>query len=79
MTDETVEGQLVEAEVVDEGNGQAELIDALIGTTDPIRGRITLMGDDITRASVRHRREAGIGFVPQDRQADENDQSNDRQ
>ncbi len=53
-----------------EGNGQAELIEALIGTTEPVRGRIRLMGDDITKASVRHRREAGIGFVPQDRHAE---------
>ncbi|MCB0968549.1 MAG: ABC transporter ATP-binding protein [Ilumatobacter sp.] len=53
-----------------EGNGQTELIEALIGTRDPIRGHITLMGDDITKASVRHRREAGIGFVPQDRHAE---------
>jgi ABC-type uncharacterized transport system ATPase subunit len=50
-----------------EGNGQAELIDAVIGTADHARGRIVLMGDDITKASVRHRREAGVGFVPQDR------------
>lgn len=53
-----------------EGNGQSELIDAIIGITEPNRGRVTLMGQDITRASVRHRREAGIGFVPQDRTAD---------
>jgi simple sugar transport system ATP-binding protein len=53
-----------------EGNGQSELIDAIIGTTDPAAGRVMLMGDDITRWSVRHRREAGIGFVPQDRNAD---------
>jgi ABC-type uncharacterized transport system ATPase subunit len=53
-----------------EGNGQAELIDAIIGVTTPSAGRITMMGEDITRASVRHRRESGIGFVPQDRTTD---------
>ena len=53
-----------------EGNGQSELIDAIIGITEPTAGRITVLGEDITRASVRHRREAGIGFVPQDRTAD---------
>src|SRR5690606_38372246 len=53
-----------------EGNGQAELIDAIIGITEPAAGRITMMGEDISRASVRHRRESGIGFVPQDRTAD---------
>ena len=53
-----------------EGNGQSELIDAIISITDPAKGRITVLGEDITRASVRHRREAGIGFVPQDRTTD---------
>ena len=53
-----------------EGNGQSELIEAIIGVTDPATGRISLMGEDITGASVRHRREAGIGFVPQDRHQD---------
>jgi general nucleoside transport system ATP-binding protein len=53
-----------------EGNGQSELIDALIGITEPATGRITILGEDISRASVRHRREAGIGFVPQDRTSD---------
>ena len=53
-----------------EGNGQAELIGAIIGTEQPMTGEISLMGDDITRWSVRRRREAGIGYVPQDRQAE---------
>ncbi len=53
-----------------EGNGQSELIDAIIGTTDPTFGRVALEGTDITHTSVRHRREAGVGFVPQDRQAE---------
>jgi len=53
-----------------EGNGQAELIAAIIGTEPPAAGSITLMGDDITRTSVRRRREAGIAFIPQDRHAD---------
>lgn len=53
-----------------EGNGQSELIDAIIGTQELAAGHIRLMGDDITTSSVRHRREAGIAFVPQDRQTD---------
>jgi simple sugar transport system ATP-binding protein len=53
-----------------EGNGQTELIDAIMGTRSMSAGQITLMGDDITAASVRHRREAGVAFVPQDRQAE---------
>ncbi|MGH8928586.1 MAG: ABC transporter ATP-binding protein [Acidimicrobiia bacterium] len=51
-----------------EGNGQAELVDAVIGTRPLAAGTISLMGEDISRASVRHRRELGIGYIPQDRQ-----------
>jgi simple sugar transport system ATP-binding protein len=50
-----------------EGNGQSELIGAIIGTEHPMTGTITLIGQDITRWPVRKRREAGIGYVPQDR------------
>jgi simple sugar transport system ATP-binding protein len=50
-----------------EGNGQAELIGAVIGTEEIEAGRIVLLGDDITRWPVRKRREAGIAYVPQDR------------
>ncbi len=53
-----------------EGNGQTELIDAIIGTEPMTAGHIMLMGENITSASVRHRRDAGIGFVPQDRQSE---------
>jgi ABC-type uncharacterized transport system ATPase subunit len=51
-----------------EGNGQAELVDAIIGTRQVASGSIEMLGDDITRTSVRHRRERGIGYIPQDRQ-----------
>ncbi len=51
-----------------EGNGQAELVDAIIGTRQIAHGSITILGADITRSSVRHRREHGLGYIPQDRQ-----------
>ncbi|GLZ39246.1 ABC transporter ATP-binding protein [Actinokineospora sp. NBRC 105648] len=50
-----------------EGNGQAELVEALMGIRVPTAGKITLADRDITRASTRHRREAGMGYVPEDR------------
>ncbi|NCG24708.1 MAG: ATP-binding cassette domain-containing protein [Actinobacteria bacterium] len=50
-----------------EGNGQSELVNAVVGTDRVHAGTISLLGNDITHASVRHRREAGIGYVPQDR------------
>ena len=51
-----------------EGNGQTELVDAIIGTRPLASGSIEMLGDDITHTSVRHRRENGIGYIPQDRQ-----------
>jgi simple sugar transport system ATP-binding protein len=51
-----------------EGNGQSELVDAIIGTRHLASGSIEMLGEDITRSSVRHRRENGIGYIPQDRQ-----------
>ena len=53
-----------------EGNGQAELVNAIIGIEDPDAGTVTLLGHAITRQSVRHRREMGLGYVPQDRHRD---------
>ncbi len=53
-----------------EGNGQAELVNAIIGLDDPDQGTITLLGREITHFSVRSRREMGLGYVPQDRHRD---------
>ena len=50
-----------------EGNGQSELVDAIIGVADMSAGTIELGGHDISDWSVRKRREGGIGYVPQDR------------
>ena len=49
------------------GNGQAELVEGLIGVHLPAAGRITLGGDDITHLSTRGRHEAGIAYIPEDR------------
>ena len=51
-----------------EGNGQAELVDAIMGIRPLVSGAVYLDGTDITRSSTLHRREAGIGFIPEDRQ-----------
>ncbi|MEU4080304.1 heme ABC transporter ATP-binding protein [Streptomyces venezuelae] len=50
-----------------EGNGQTELIETLMGMSTPDSGVITLDGVDISRVSVRKRREGGIGYIPEDR------------
>ncbi|MFE6064917.1 ABC transporter ATP-binding protein [Streptomyces sp. NPDC056525] len=50
-----------------EGNGQTELIETLMGMATPDSGVITLDGVDISKVSVRKRREGGIGYIPEDR------------
>ncbi|MFF5446099.1 ABC transporter ATP-binding protein [Streptomyces sp. NPDC012888] len=50
-----------------EGNGQTELIEALMGMNTPDAGVIMLDGTDITKAPVRKRRVDGIGYIPEDR------------
>jgi general nucleoside transport system ATP-binding protein len=51
-----------------EGNGQAELVEAIMGMRPVSGGRVRLSGEDVTTWSTRRRREAGCGFVPEDRQ-----------
>ena len=50
-----------------EGNGQAELIEAITGLRAAASGRITLGGTDITRATPLERLRAGLAHVPADR------------
>ncbi|MET7638109.1 ABC transporter ATP-binding protein [Streptomyces sp. NPDC005438] len=50
-----------------EGNGQAELVEAVMGMRDPDGGTVLLDGEDISHASTRHRRESGLGYIPEDR------------
>ena len=49
-----------------EGNGQAELVEALLGIRAST-GRVVLAGRDLTGVSTRERRRAGIGYIPEDR------------
>ncbi|TMR98037.1 ABC transporter ATP-binding protein [Nonomuraea basaltis] len=49
-----------------EGNGQSELIEAIMGIR-PAHGRIALGGRDISDWSTLRRRESGIGYIPEDR------------
>ncbi len=49
------------------GNGQTELIEAIVGLRTPEAGSITLKGTDITRANARFSIEAGVSHVPEDR------------
>ena len=50
-----------------EGNGQTELVEAVMGMRPIASGRIRMGDQDITSLSTLARREAGIGYVPEDR------------
>ncbi|MGY1772249.1 ABC transporter ATP-binding protein [Blastococcus sp. SYSU D00813] len=50
-----------------EGNGQAELVEAIMGLRPLAAGTLTLGADDVGAWSTRARREAGIGLIPEDR------------
>ncbi|MDD1063123.1 ABC transporter ATP-binding protein [Streptomyces cocklensis] len=50
-----------------EGNGQAELVEAVMGMRTLNAGVLTLDGRDISRVPTRARREDGIGYIPEDR------------
>jgi simple sugar transport system ATP-binding protein len=49
------------------GNGQSELVQALVGVLPVETGTIELLGRDVTAESTHVRREMGIGYVPEDR------------
>jgi simple sugar transport system ATP-binding protein len=51
-----------------DGNGQSELIDAITGLRSPDRGTVRFLDDDVTDDSRRRRIEAGMAYIPEDRQ-----------
>jgi len=50
-----------------EGNGQTELIAAIMGMVTADEGTVTLGATDVTTWPTRRRREAGLGYIPEDR------------
>ena len=50
-----------------EGNGQAELVEAILGLRE-YTGSISFNGAVIDHLSVAHRHDIGIGYIPEDRQ-----------
>lgn len=50
-----------------EGNGQTELIEALVGIRRSDSGTILLGDEAITDWPTRRRREGGVGYIPEDR------------
>ena len=60
------EGQILGIAGID-GNGQSELVEAIVGTLKQQQGTITMNGKDISNALVLARQEAGISHVSEDR------------
>ncbi|GAB2981131.1 ABC transporter ATP-binding protein [Saccharothrix stipae] len=50
-----------------EGNGQTELVETIMGMRRAHHGRVLLGDRDLTRLGTLARREAGIGYIPEDR------------
>jgi simple sugar transport system ATP-binding protein len=50
-----------------EGNGQRELVEALMGMRAKAGGTVEILGRDVTNASPRQIIELGVGHVPEDR------------
>ena len=51
-----------------EGNGQNELVEAIVGLRPARSGKVLLEGKDITRRPTRDRLRRGVGLIPADRQ-----------
>jgi ABC-type uncharacterized transport system ATPase subunit len=60
-------GEIVGIAGID-GNGQTELVDAIVGLRSVESGRIELIGRNVTDQSARAHYNQGIGHIPQDRQ-----------
>jgi len=49
------------------GNGQAELVETIMGMRKAAAGSVSLAGQNMSSWGTRERREAGIGYIPEDR------------
>ncbi len=53
-----------------EGNGQSELIELIMGLLNPSSGTVEVLGLNATTSLTRDIRNAGVAYIPQDRQRD---------
>jgi general nucleoside transport system ATP-binding protein len=59
-------GEIVGLAGID-GNGQTELVEAIVGLRHPSAGRVLVAGKEVTRRGPRHLIEVGVGHIPEDR------------
>jgi len=65
-TFEIREGEILSLAGVN-GNGQTEVVEALMGLRRPQSGSVTLSGEDVTGVTTREILARGVAFVPEDR------------
>jgi general nucleoside transport system ATP-binding protein len=53
-----------------QGNGQTELVEAMVGLAERVTGSVSLDGVELVGKSVRGILDQGVGFVPEDRTED---------
>lgn len=53
-----------------QGNGQTELVEAIMGLRQIVAGSVSLQGRSLTGRSTKEILRAGVGYVPEDRSAD---------
>jgi simple sugar transport system ATP-binding protein len=53
-----------------QGNGQTELVEALVGLQDDVTGSVRLDGHELVGRPIKEILDAGVGFVPEDRSHD---------
>jgi ABC-type uncharacterized transport systems, ATPase components len=51
------------------GNGQTELVNALVGTIAPTKGQVLVQGNDVTHLPP-YKRTLSMAYIPEDRQTD---------
>jgi simple sugar transport system ATP-binding protein len=59
-------GEIVGIAGID-GNGQTELVEAIVGLRRPTDGRVAIGGEDTTRGGPRDLIDSGVGHIPEDR------------
>ncbi|HET8822052.1 MAG TPA: ATP-binding cassette domain-containing protein, partial [Thermoleophilaceae bacterium] len=59
-------GEIVGIAGID-GNGQTELVEAIVGIRRPTAGRVVVGGKDVTREGPKELIDAGLGHIPEDR------------
>ncbi len=53
-----------------QGNGQSELVEAIMGLRPPVAGSIRLAGQEIIGRTTRQVLRSGVGYIPEDRSRD---------